>query len=214
LEISEVTDPAPPNSALTLAPNGAQRERAIETLTRSFADDTLTMDEFERRAELVYAALTVADLHALVVDLPTEGVAKDNTRTSVQNDAGSARTVSSIRTILGSTERKFSGMVVPAVLNIRTFFGNTELDLSRASFSPGVTEINVKTMFGNVEMLVPDGARVEMECGVLFANVESQVPEPRDGVHSDIIIRVTGNATFANLELHSIAVPLLRGGDD
>jgi hypothetical protein len=60
----------------------------------------------------------------------------------------------------------------------------------------------VKTAFGNVEVWVPAGARVEMSCNGVLANVESEVPDPSEGALADVVIRVTGRAVLANVEVH------------
>ena len=48
----------------------ADREVAIERLSRSFAQGRLTADEFEERVAKAWAARTTAELTALIRDLP------------------------------------------------------------------------------------------------------------------------------------------------
>lgn len=205
------------NTPAPLGPSTPQREQVIERLTRSFAEDAITMDEFERRAELVYKAVSVSELQGLVADLPAPveptGIATKG-KSSASVVAGDR-----IRTLLGSTERRMPASI-PRHLTVRTMLGNTELDFRHTKFEPGITEVNVKCLLGNVEITVPDGVRVELLCSSVLANVatgagddlvdsvgdlldansgQSVVPSGSSGVS---VLRVTGRAMLANVEVH------------
>lgn len=176
-EVSEADSDNPPSAlpasklSMTAGPSAQQRDVVVDRLSRAFADDSITMDEFERRAELVYRATSSADLQNLVADLPappepaTESAGKKKAVTRV----GEGDT---IRTLLGSTERRMPG-TMPRYLQVRTMLGNTELDFRHSTFEPGVSEVNVRCLLGNVELTVPDGVRVEILCSSILANVGS-----------------------------------------
>ena len=197
---------------LTVAPTSTQREAAIETLTRSFADDTLTMDEFERRAEAVYKALTVVDLQALTADL-------DRTHSaSLSGDVGDSASNSvpdtgRIRSFLGNIERGGADIRVPRLLKVSAFMGNVELDFSRAVFGEGVTEIRLKNRFGNIEITVPRGARVEMGCSAILASVDSSGVQHDTPTSGETIIRITGSAVFGNVEVKAAPDRILEQGE-
>ena len=192
-----------------------QREQAIDRLSRSFAEDAITMDEFERRAELVYSALTAADLQALVADLPPEIESADAKR---GKGAAVARVATGdrITTFLGSTERRMPASV-PRQLSVRTMLGNTELDFRDSRFEPGITEVHVRCLFGNVEITVPEGIRVELLVSSMLANVEAtrrqdfdEGEQRGDSDPSTIsarpyesVLRITGRAVLANVEVHT-----------
>lgn len=213
LEISEVNDsnsdvPSPlpaPKSPAPLGPSMPQREQVIDRLSRSFADDAITMDEFERRAELVYSALTVADLQALVADLPA--VVEPAGPTSAGKSVSKVATGDRITTVLGSTERRMPA-TIPRQLSVRTMFGNTELDFRGVRFEPGITEVHVRCLFGNVEISVPEGVRVELLCSSILANVGTTGGLTYEGeVLTQSVLRVTGRAMFANVEVHRGTLP-------
>ncbi|MBC8088751.1 MAG: DUF1707 and DUF2154 domain-containing protein [Phycisphaerae bacterium] len=213
-----------PREALALSM--PQREAVIERLTRSFAEDAITMDEFERRAELAYRAVSMADLQVLVSDLPVDSAPAGG---SVSHGKGQSRVATGdrIRTLLGSTERGMPG-IMPRFLRVRTMLGNTELDFRQSTFEPGVTEVNVRCLMGNVELTVPDGVRVEIFCTSVLANVGFNDHRARDGsddsiplrdggnansgstsgvntgsaMSSERVLRITGRAIFANVEVH------------
>ena len=208
-----MTTPAP------LSPSTPQREQIIERLSRSFAEDAITMEEFERRAELVYRALTMADLQTLVADLPAVVEPADARRgkgVSVSRVVPGDR----ITTFLGSTERRMPASV-PRQLSVRTMLGNTALDFRGSQFEPGITEVYVRCVFGNVEITVPDGVRVELLVSGVLANVgvtsrtdfedglprRDTYPSPVSVQPAESILRITGLAVFASVEVHHGLTP-------
>lgn len=191
--------PARAVNPLTLSP--PQRDAAIERLTTAFAEDTITMDEFERRAELVYRAVTIDDLKLLLQDLPSsQGAALQRSDKSDGVALLGSQSVDAITSVLSNTERK-GAMKIPRYLRVRTVLGSLALDLRHAVFQAGVTEIHVNCVLGNVEIWAPAGARVEMGCDALLGNVQSDVPDPAEGALADVVIRITGRALLGNVEL-------------
>ena len=193
------------NTPALPTPSAPQREQAIARLSQSFAEDAITMDEFERRAELVYRAATAAELQNLVADLPA--VIEPAESKSGKRGKGSsvARVVSGdrVRTFLGSTERRMPASV-PRQLSVRTVLGNTELDFRGSRFEPGITEVHVRCLFGNVEITVPEGVRVELLVSSVLAHVgATRSLDFDDTPTSESVLRVTGRAMFANVEVHT-----------
>src|SRR6476620_9852492 len=68
-----MSEPAPPSSLVALRD---RREAAIQRLADSFAADLLTIDQFDDRVARAHGATTVAELDALVADLPAAAPAK------------------------------------------------------------------------------------------------------------------------------------------
>jgi hypothetical protein len=158
-----------PSFSPNRSPNGespltTERERVVQTLSAHFAQDQLTLTEFEQRLERAYNVSAVDQLRSLVADLPAL-----SPRTGVQ-EAGSpvpALVPSSevsprgaIFAVMGAQERGGS-WVVPRQLKIVVLMGYAELDLREARFGPGVTDIEVFVMMGGVGVIVPPGVRVE-----------------------------------------------------
>ncbi|MEO7995822.1 MAG: DUF1707 domain-containing protein [Gemmatimonadaceae bacterium] len=195
------------NTPAPLGPSTPQREQVIERLSRSFAEDAITMDEFERRAELVYSALTVADLQSLVADLPAVIEPVEPTGKGKGKSVSRIVTGDRITTLLGSTERRMP-TTIPRQMSVRTVFGNTELDFRGVQFEAGITEVHVRCLFGNVEITVPEGVRVELLCSSVLANVGTTGGPSYGGeVPTEAVLRVTGRAMFANVEVHRGILP-------
>jgi hypothetical protein len=143
------TDPPVDQRVPTMVPtvSPAARERVIALLTERYAQDHLTLDEFERRAAAAYAARSLDELAALTADLPAGEVPAARTSLPAGN----------VGVVLGSIVRDMHA--VPRALDVRTVLGNVELDLTRASFAPGVTEISLHAFMGNIEIQLPPPRR-------------------------------------------------------
>lgn len=95
-----------------------------------------------------------------------------------------------------------SGVWVPARVNqVFAMFGGAEIDLREARIEPGVeVELKVLVMFGGVEIIVPPGTHVQMDCTPLFGGAEQEdASEPADP--DGMRIRVTGLVLFGGVEV-------------
>lgn len=171
----------------------AARERVIAVLTERYAQDHLTLDEFERRATAAYAARSPDELALLTADLPRGEVSA--TRPSLP--AGN------VGVVLGSIVREMHA--VPRVLDVRTVLGNVELDLTHASFASGVTEISLHAFMGNVEIQLPPNVGVEDHVSAVLGSFEyRRHPRASSWVESSKItsvVRFTGRVTMSSAEV-------------
>lgn len=119
--------PPSPTSAPLAAPSASPpysaRERVVDLLQVSFADDSLSLDEFERRVAAAYQVKSVGELDALIADL-----AQTSSATAVPE-------YGRIVTVLSNNERS-GAMPIPRRLEIVSIMGNVELDISGATFAP------------------------------------------------------------------------------
>jgi hypothetical protein len=169
----------------------AARERVVDVLTRHFVGDELTDAEFEARLQRVYAATTRRELDAVIADLPTPPVTE-----TVPARPGRAAG-SRITALLSGQERKVLA-VVPRALELRARLGYVELDLTQATFEPGVTSIDVRAFAGYVQIRFPAGLRVESDGRGLFGFFALKGGgDPGDG---RTIVRITGRAVFGFAE--------------
>jgi hypothetical protein len=184
-------DPRVPTLAPPVSP--AARERVISLLTERYAQDHLTLDEFERRAAAAYAARSPNELAALTADLP--GGEVSSTRPSLP--AGN------VGVVLGSIVRAMHA--VPRVFDVRTVLGNIELDLTQASFAPGVTEISLHAFMGNIEIQLPAHVGVEDHVSAVLGSFEYR-RHPRaaswvESHHVTSVVRFTGRVTMSSAEV-------------
>jgi hypothetical protein len=184
-------DPLAPPLAQSVSP--ASRERVIALLTERYAQDHLSLDEFERRAAAAYAARTPDELAALTADLPAGEVPAMRASLPAMN----------VGVVLGSIVRDMHA--VPRVLEVRTVLGNVELDLTHATFAAGVTEITLHAFMGNIEIHLPWNVGVEDHVSAVLGSFEyRRHPRAASWAESSKIasvVRFTGRVTMSSAEV-------------
>jgi hypothetical protein len=119
----------------------------------------LTEAELEARLQRVYAATTTRELDAVTADLPI--------LPSSETRPVHAGQTTDITALFSGQERELAG-VVPHELRLRARMGYVELDLTRATFQPGLTTIDVRAFMGYVQIRLPAGVRVQSAGHALF----------------------------------------------
>src|SRR6476659_1427155 len=183
----------PPSQAMQPVVSPAAREQAIAVLTERFANDHLTLEEFERRTTAAYAATTHAALAELTADLGVSAV--PGTRSSLPT--------MNIGVTLGSVVRQMDR--VPRHLSVRTVLGNVELDLTQAAFAPGVTEIELHAFMGNIEIQLPKNVGVEDHVSTMLGSFEYR-RHPRASSWAESsgianVVRFTGKVSLSSAEV-------------
>lgn len=164
--------------------NEIDRERTVESLSASYAQGALELEDLERRLALVHTANSAAELDALVTDIAPSTTALVPAKR--------------IRVVFGSIERT-GPWVVPQQLKARVFAGNLELDLREASLGKGVTTIEVDVTFGNVEVIVPLGVQVDVDASSVLSAVDERT-ERATSVPSSVV-RIVGRVRLGHLEV-------------
>ena len=81
-------------------------------------------------------------------------------------------------------------------------FGDIDLDFRQAPMPAGEVVINAVAPFGNIDVLVPDGAQVDVGGFTLFGSKKVAVGEPA-AAESAPLIRVRGFTLFGSLKVSS-----------
>jgi len=168
------------------------RERVAQALAHNFAADDINAEELEARLARVYGATTPAELAAIIADLPEVVLASTATASLAKIPAAQR-----ISALFSAQEQRMTG-VVPRRLEVRGRLGYVELDLTQATFEPGLTEIDVHAFMGYVEIRFPAGVRVESAGHALFGffslkGAAGEAPSP-------CVVKITGRATFGYAE--------------
>lgn len=183
-----------------------QRDAVVQRLSEQFAADRLSVEELERRLDLVYQATSPADLAALTSDLPAVTMPQAPGRLAMASPMQRALATRRIHTFMGNIERS-GPMDVPPLLEVRTTLGNIELDLSDATFGP-LTEISVRSTLGNVEITLPAGVRVENDGSGILGSFECHIaPGNMPMVGTAPVVRLTGRTILGNVEVHADPSP-------
>ena len=183
-----------------------ERSRVADELGAHFANDDLTIEEYERRVEVVLRASTAAELNEQLADLPYLAPAKHESEFPDQPIVGDRRDAparSVIAAIMGGAERKGSWRV-PSELKVWAVMGGVDLDLRRAVLSEGVTEIEVFAMMGGVDIKVPPGVRVELMGIALMGGFESDAEDEPLGSEGGPVIRISGLAVMGGVGAHVV----------
>lgn len=148
---------------LAIRASDAEREAAVQLLTRAAVEGRLTLEEFSDRVGLAQTAGTDRDLAALGADLPA---------------VRSAAVEAADRHLALCSKLVRSGLWdIPERSSYRCLFGTVNLDLRQARLLGRETEIDIYNLFGTVTLIVPDGVRVSVSGGGAFASQVVQSPD-------------------------------------
>ena len=183
----------------------AARERTIRVLTDRFADDSLTLEEFESWLDRMYKAQSAADLDLMLSEVERRAVRQAAAIAPAYAESMAPRRLLSL---MSNTERT-GRWTLPRRLEVRSVMSSILLDLREALLPPGLCEIDVLSLMANIEIIVPPGVVVEELALGVMANVENHVLDDGTVPADAPRIRITGTAVMANIEVH-VAPPGLR----
>jgi len=197
--------------------SGALRDAAVNALAEAFAQDALSVEEFERRVELAHRAETEAELRVLLGDLPSPEL-----RPAVREPSRSPAAGGSPGTELApGTERRWElathvaeqafvvgvlgggvrkGRWHPARYNYAIgVLGGVDLDLRECALPPEM-DIRCFTLMGGVSIIVPpDVVVVNSGVGIMGGFDEDAVEaSPPPGAP---VIRITGVAVMGGVSV-------------
>lgn len=194
----------PDNSPLPAPSIEETRADVGRILSDHFAEDRISVEEFERRLELTFKASTVDAVRAQLAGLA------DASAGAVEPISGSdraqpvefkprSRSKTYVAFMSGIARR--GTWTVPGTLNVIAFMGGAELDLRQARLGPGVTNIHVFTVMGGVEITVPPKVRVEVDGMAIMGAFEDRVEYPDLAYPDAPFVRVTGFAFMGGVEV-------------
>lgn len=174
------------------------RERVVDVLSVAFANDKLSMEQLDQRLAAVYAAQSLGELEMLLADpaQPARSLADAPTLTAnvaAVPDRGLALA------IMGGFGSK-GGWLVPRHLKVTGIMGGGDLDLREALFAPGVTEIDVFVIMGGVDILVPDGVRIEVTGVGFMGGFDQSGGTAVDDPHAPVL-RISGAAITGGVSI-------------
>lgn len=191
----------PEPGAIKRLVSAEEREVAVQLLSNAFANDAIAVGEFEQRITRVYEAESAGALRTITQDLPTPTAGAAKVPAVVDRGTALARVPSeSLSSVFSSIERRMQGPL-PERLDIRSVMGSLELDLRRAEFSAGVTEIHVRAIMGSVEIELPEYVHVD-DGGRAFLGTFSVRGRSRNRRGDDApVVRITGRAIMGSVEV-------------
>jgi hypothetical protein len=175
------------------------RERTIASLCDHFAQDRLTLDEFETRLDLAHKAVMPEEFKGLLADIQVpDATVPAPVPTYVPARDGSDDTRLVFAVMSGVTRR---GNWRPGSKNyVVAVMGGTEIDFRETPLPPGVTEIFVFTCMGGCEIIVPPGLTVESHGVALMGGFDHTADTPTAAAGSPIL-RINGFALMGGVEI-------------
>jgi len=187
---------------------GTTRQKAIDALCEHFANDVLSVEEFERRVDRAHKAESLDDIGKLLADLPSGDlpVRRNDVASNAIERAQASVPASRVKergwmvAALGGVERK--GRWIPARQNYAVaVMGGVNLDFREALLPPGETEVWIFTVMGGAEIIVPPGLTVESDGVAIlgsFEHTEDSVLNPDPDAP---VLRVRGLAIMGGVEV-------------
>ncbi len=187
----------------------ALRQKAIDALCETFAQDQITVEDFERRVDEAHEAISTTQLRELLADLPAPSAAL----TRRPDSSGLARRPSYAPAehlkerdlmvgILGGGSRV--GHWVPARKSLAIgLMGGVELDYREVALPPGVTEVRAIAVMGGIEILVPPDVVVDLSGFAIMGAFEQKSEQPPNLSADTPVLRVTGFALMGGVEVKS-----------
>ncbi|MCE5256763.1 MAG: LiaF-related protein [Spirochaetaceae bacterium] len=148
------------------------RQKALDVITSAFAQDRITIEEYEIRADKIQKAMEVDTIEAQVADLPRSRMPREapETGTVSKQRESSTRDFRTgqkdepsdfIACVMG--ERMMTGdwLNSDSVISI-TLMGDTIIDLRDTSLPPHGLKIQAFAVMGEIKIIVPEGLPVRM----------------------------------------------------
>lgn len=178
----------------------SQREGVVHILSQAFAADRITMDQLDERLAAVYRARSVAELQLLLADPSDPSISLSQQvapRFTAAPEVVPSRGVA--MAFMGGFERK-GQWVMPRHMKVTAIMGGGEFDLREARLSPGITELEVFALMGGVEIIIPDGVRVDV-VGMAFMGGFSTSGSSHTEDPNAPVLRVSGTALMGGVEI-------------
>lgn len=194
---------------LDLRASDTDRERVADLLREAAAQGRIDMDELDERLEAVYAARTYGELVPITRDLPADGATPVTplpvpAASSGQLVVGSAVPVGRSTAIaIMSGANRGGSWVVPRRFTAFAFWGGSEIDLREARFESPVTVIRATAIMGGVQVLVPEGVRVEVSGVGIMGDFSEGGSKPATAADAPVV-RVTGLAFWAGVQVRHV----------
>ena len=184
-------------SAATLE---GEREHAQVLVGEAYAREILDQDEVDRRMEAIQSALSVEEVHRLVEDLgPVAAVLVPPRESSVVVVPPLAPRLSAV---FSSLERVGPWTLGPHQ-DVRVVLGSVTLDLRTVVWATDTAVIRVDVILSSLDVIVPPGVAVDVDCAPLFSSVDIQdsVPARPQETGRPRRVRLEGRVVFGSVSV-------------
>ena len=179
------------------------RAEVGRVLSDHFAEDRISVEEFERRLELTFKATTVAGVREQLAGIEPEAARSGVPAPmpiSAYLDSQVDRKASKTLVALMSGIVRRGRWNVPKRLEVVAIMGGVELDMQDARLGRE-KHINVFAFMGGAEIKVPPDVRVECEGMAFMGGFDDRSTDPAYSGPNTPVIRITGFAFMGGVEV-------------
>ena len=190
--------------------SSAARSNTIDLLSEHFAQDNLSLEDFEARLDRAHLAESMEALKAVLSGLPVGNVPATvdpenstalTTPVPASVPAGRVKDHDRSIAVLGETKRQ--GRWIPARENqVVAVLGSALLDLREALLGPGETVFNCVTFLGSIEVIAPEGMYVECTGNAVLGTFERHENSPASMNPDAPVVRIEGISVLGSVEVH------------
>lgn len=178
-------------------PLEAFRKKTLNILEENFAHGTIDVDEYEKRVDIALNTSIEADLVRLTSDLT---VIPEYSPKEAQNRSTPVhvKQEDTIAGILSSIHRR--GEWLPAKKNrVLSLLGSVRLDFTKVVLPAGVTEIDFFCVMGNLDVVVPEGIKVDISGLPVMGSVDNRIKDPLE--RDCPVLKIRGLALMGNVDV-------------
>jgi hypothetical protein len=181
------------------------RERVIAKLSSEFAQDTMDVEEFERRLTIAHTAASPAEIEALVADLPPDEApvpAPAAATTTALARAPASHEQRTLYAIMSGIDRR-GPWTLPSKLRIVALMGGAQLDLRDARFPEGPVDLDIKAFMGGVQIIVPPGLAVQTNGSAIMGGFSEINRAPETPDPDAPLLRIHGFAFMGGVDVQT-----------
>jgi hypothetical protein len=167
------------------------RDKVMDELVKQYSLERVSLEEFERRTDLVSKAATRGEIIGQVADLPplpaeaaepsparrARPAPSGQGRWRIDPDGGRPQDLS--LAVFGGSDYK-GVWRAPRQLTAICLFGGSKIDLREAIVPPEGVRISCLCLFGGVDVIAPPGMRVATHGAGIFGGFDRRDNEPED----------------------------------
>ena len=146
-------------------------------LSTAYADGRLTIEEFQERNDIVWAAKTLRDLAPLTKDLGAMPAAM-----VVTGPSGSLARVDQVAPrqsfAVLATRNQAAEWIVPGSMSSLVVMGSDNYDFRQATFTSPHVALNLGVIMGSVVLRLPEGVAIVDKTVPIMATVETKGMKP------------------------------------
>ena len=176
-------------------PTEAERQLVVDRIHQALAEDKIAFEDLDRHFAAVYDARTADELERAAASLPMPSQIPPHPKARHPAPRNHM-------SLIGDAE--IGGWVaVGDELTVASLIGDATIDLSSAAIGPNGVTVTARALIGDVRVIVPDGARVQVDGFALIGDKKQHLSPPtEDGP----LVRIQSFCLIGDVRVHSLSL--------